>query len=155
MKAPLILILLLTVASCRLSDAKLAILCNQKFPPKIDSSEVKIGKITQSFDTVKTLPFVIKFIYPFECPASDRPLVINFPVETTCPPCEKITKTIERTDTIKIKLEDTAKLQAARDSTSTAVKNSEKSDKRGDKWMWIALCSIGVNLLFFLSYIYV
>ena len=156
MKAPLILILLLTVASCRLSDAKLAILCNQKFPNRIDTVQIKAGETVVSFDTLRMMPNIIKFTYPFECPASDRPLVVNLTIEKTCPPCDSIIeKRYYRTDTIRLTVENTAQLQVARDSTTKIYNANRSLEKKRDMWKWIAISSITMNLLFFLSYLYI
>ena len=65
--------LLFLVSSCRISDMKLALLCQERFPQRttVDSSKVDF---TRSSTVVETLPPVV---YWLDCPVSNVPTSVK------------------------------------------------------------------------------
>ena len=149
-----ILLLITTLQSC-LSDKKLAILCAEKFPLTTDSTLRKGTTSVTRIDTTIFLPNIIKNVVAYECPPSDKPLLVTIPIETVCPPQVTIEKTIFTTDTMFIKAENTARLQVARDTIASLTKAVATQAKRKNIWKWIAIGSLILNTIFFLFAAYV
>lgn len=144
--------------SC-LSEKKLATLCADKYPVIKETVYVK-GEVKEVHDTIIEYGSVT-IDTTFDCPPSDTGATIEYAATLDCPPSATIRIRTHSTDTVKIREENTARLDSMKFAMNdTCAVNSQlradnfDKDTDIDKWKLRAIMSIILNALFILFFVF-